>query len=595
MTEVESRLLESLRALGGTATIGDLAQRSALASHEVEASILAALSHAGGHVAVDEHGQLIYSIERTRPLPRFEPSLAARIASALWTAFRFTFFAALSLALVFYFVIYVVLVIALLVVGLAAAAKGGDCDCDCGCDCKGCDGCGACCDGNICHGFNRGGDAIYKKTVARKDPRLAEIRDALRERQAQARTARQVVKRERAHVRATRLHNALGRFAGGRRGALDFPLEVEVVTGKPPFLRAVRDFVFGPLRAPPSTDAERDNLLGFIRDHGGRVTATDAVLLTGLARADADRLLLDLAVRHGGDVDVTDDGVIVYTFERFVVSAGSDLDTLAWLDARGDTPISVSEFARDKNIGAREALTRIELLAQLGGARIEHGATTTFLFDEAARERLRNAASEHQTLRDYHYTWERLEMAPAIIGVPAGSRGWIWGFNIFNLVLSSALLLYYWDGARVVGELFGFMSPTFELWALGWLPFLLSAGVFLIPLGRLIVEGLRNGGRKRRNLRRILLLALAHRIQRSAQVTASDLARALERDVGAEPAIDKWLTRFGVELEATLTPDGTLAFELAHRELATVIQLADALDPSRYAIQPIVYDTSKPL
>ena len=47
MTAIESRLLEALRALGNRATPGDLAQRAALATHEVEANILAALSHVG--------------------------------------------------------------------------------------------------------------------------------------------------------------------------------------------------------------------------------------------------------------------------------------------------------------------------------------------------------------------------------------------------------------------------------------------------------------------------------------------------------------------------------------------------------------------
>ena len=445
----------------------------------------------------------------------------------------------------------------------------------------------------MCHGCNRGGDALYKKTVARKDPTLAAGRDALRHVQAQTRMARHIIKDERARARATRLHNALGRITRGF-GVLDFPLEVEQVTGKPPFLRAVRDFVFGPLRAPPTTEAERDNLLGFIRDHGGRITATDAVLLTGLPRDLADRMLLDLAVRHGGDIDVTEEGVVVYVFERFVVSAGADLDTLAWLEQRPDGRVTVSDFARDKNLPAREALTRLELLARLGGARVEHGATTTFVFDAAARERLSGAAGQHESLRDYHYTWERLEKAPAILGVPAGSRGWIWGFNTFNLVLSIALLIFYAEGERVVGELFGFMSPTFELWALGWLPFILSAGVFLIPLARLLVEGVRDSGRKRRNLRRILLLALAHAIQKTPIATAPAIIGTLSLDARAEAPIEKWLTRLGIELEATLTPSGALSFELAHRELATTVHLADALDPARLAIRPLVYDTSKP-
>jgi len=546
ITPVEHRLLRSLEELGRRATVGDLAQKSRLPSHEVEAAILGALSHVGGHVAVDEHGNLVYSIEDRRPVPTFLPPLSERVLTALYAAFKVTFFAALSVALVMYFTVYVVIVLAVLIAGIAAAAKGSDCDCDCDCkatDCGG-GGCGSCCDGAICNGMNKGGDTVYGKVVGKKHPQRLEARAELRKSQETVRIERRTRRRERSKARAVRLHNALARLGLRGRRTLDFELEVEVVKENPPFFRAVRDFVFGPPRMPPSPTAEIQNVLGFIRDHDGRITATDAVLLTGLPLDLAERLLLELAVQHHGDVEVSEEGAVVYTFDRFMVSAGIDL-----------------EF----------------------GPATEQGGPA----GEAAR-------AEFAALRDYHYVWERLEKAPAITGVPADKSGWIYGFNILNLSVSAGLLAYYMTGARLVGPAIGLMSDGFELWSLGILPFAMSFGLFAIPVVRFGVEGLRDAGRKRRNARRILLLGLAHRLTEGEVVSASQIRTSLGLEAAADPAVAHALTPLGVELQARVNADGELVFDRAHRELRAVSTAAD-LDPATFAIKAIAYDTSKPL
>lgn len=552
ITAVEHRLLRALAELGGRATVGDLAQRSALPSHEVERVILGALSHVGGHVAVDEHGNLVYSIARKQPLPTFLPPLSTRIFTALYEVFKAAFFAALSVALVMYFSVYIVILLAVLIAGIAAAAKGNDCDCDC--DCKGsecgaggCDGCGACCDGDLCHGMNRGGDKVYGKVVGASHPERVEARAALRQSQEVVRSERRAKKRERSVARAARLHNALGRLMNRSGRTLDFELEVEVVRVNPPFFRAVRDFVFGPPRMPPSPAAEVQNVLGFIRDHDGRITATDAVLLTGLPLRVAERVLLELAVQHHGDVEASEEGVVVYTFDRFMVSVAAEPDERkgVWEPPPWDLDSEPVE-------------------------------------------------APVASLRDYHYVWERLEKAPAISGVPADKRGWIYGLNILNLCASAGLLLYYGSGERLVGPAIGLMSRDFELWSLGILPFVMSLGVFVIPLVRWGVEGLRDGGRKQRNVRRILLLGLAHRLMESAVVSASSIRTAFGLEVEADAAITNALTALGVELEATVSTDGELVFGRAHRELSAV-SVATEVDPSKFALKAIVYDTSKPL
>ncbi len=603
MTAVDEVLLTSLRALGGKATVGDLAQRSALPSHVVEARVLGALSHVGGHVAVDDHGNLVYSIERSRPLPTFRPPLMARVFAALYAVFKTVFFAALSIALVMYFTVYVVIILAVIIAGIAAAAKGGDCDCDCDCkvpDCSGCGGCGGCdgcvmcCDGNICHGFNRGGDNVYGRTVGKSHPERMDERATLRKAQGERREELQRVKLERSKKRAKRLHNAMA-MLGNRRGkSLDYPLAVEVVTENPPFFRAVRDFVFGPPSMPVSPSAEYQNLLGFIRDHDGRITATDAVLLTGLPLDVADRMLLELAVQHNGDVEASEDGVVVYRFDRFMVSVGTDLEAGTWLASQNGNAFRIGDFANNFGLDMVEAGSRLDVLAELAGAKVERGERTTYRFDAAACKRLEEASESHASLRSFHFAWERLERAPAIIGVPVGKRGWIYGFNSLNLAMSLAMLAFYSGGERLVGPAIGFMSEGVELWSLGILPCIMSLGVFIIPLVRLIVEGIRDAGRKRRNTRRVILLGLAHCLMDDAVVTAAEIRRALSLDAVAEDEISRYLTMLGVELEATLSNDAELSFDRAHRELRAV-SVAAEVDPSVFALKPIVYDTARPM
>ncbi len=610
LTEIHGRLLTALKELGGTGTVGDLVQRAQLAESAVREHILAALSHVGGHVAVDAHGQLRYAVDRTRDVPRFAPAWPIRLLQVLAAAFRVAFFAALSLMLVVYFVIYLVLIVVLLVLGLVAAAQGGDCDCN-GCDCNGCDGCGGCggCGGgggcDACcpdsASCNKAGDTLHAKTAGRRAPDKVKARVALRDVQRERRAVRVAAADKRARARRARLRDALASIRQRGRASdvdgLDFPLEDEVITVNPPFFRAVRDFVFGPLRPAVSEAAERENLVGFLRDHGGRVTATDAALVTGLTRADADRLLLELAVTLGGDVEVTEAGVILYVFDDFIVSAGADLNELDWLTSCPGGHVTVQAFATARGLSTAHALSRLEQLREVSGATLEAGGErTVFIFDAAARRRLAEVGVAYKAMRDYHFCWERLEHSPAVIGVPVGKRGWIWGFNTLNLCVSAGLLAWYADGARLVGEAIPAVSFELELLLLGAVPAGLSLAVFGIPLIRAIVELARDFSRRRRNTRRLLLLALAERLMTGPSVTSEDLTADLGLGETARGAVETWLARLGAEFDATLDPTdaGALDFSLAHREVTAVELHAASFRDARRGLQPIVYDTARP-
>jgi hypothetical protein len=88
------------------------------------------------------------------------------------------------------------------------------------------------------------------------------------------------------------------------------------------FYQAVFDYVFGPKQAPVDPRAGDKVLLGFLRDHKGRITASELVSLTGLSLEAADEELTRLMVEYDGEVQIADDGTLIYVFEGLLQSAG---------------------------------------------------------------------------------------------------------------------------------------------------------------------------------------------------------------------------------------------------------------------------------
>ena len=96
--------------------------------------------------------------------------------------------------------------------------------------------------------------------------------------------------------------------------------------GKKPLHESIFSYAFGPPR-PPQGILERDRAgAQLVRHFGGVLATPDVIAATGLSRYDADEWLGRLLGRFGGDVDVTDDGEILYRFgdvARSAAAAGS--------------------------------------------------------------------------------------------------------------------------------------------------------------------------------------------------------------------------------------------------------------------------------
>jgi hypothetical protein len=129
--------------------------------------------------------------------------------------------------------------------------------------------------------------------------------------------------------------------------------------GKPRkrFYLSVFDFVFGPKGQPLDPREQDKRLIAFLRDHKGRVTAAEMAALTGLSLERADEELTRLTVEYDGEVDVADDGTLLYKFDSLRTSALGSESTgnwWTWFWDRHDKqpPLTGNSSGTDVAIGA---------------------------------------------------------------------------------------------------------------------------------------------------------------------------------------------------------------------------------------------------
>jgi hypothetical protein len=107
-----------------------------------------------------------------------------------------------------------------------------------------------------------------------------------------------------------------------------------VVKGpKKPFIQSVYDFVFGPARPPHDPLADEREILAFLRENGGRLTATDLVTLHGWSYRRAEEEATRLLVDYDGEPEVTEEGVLVYAFPKLLRTASDGEAEGGWRPA----------------------------------------------------------------------------------------------------------------------------------------------------------------------------------------------------------------------------------------------------------------------
>ena len=147
---------------------------------------------------------------------------------------------------------------------------------------------------------------------------------------------------------------------------------------KKSFVASVYDFVLGPDRVQIQTGAQTRELASFVRRSGGSLTVADVQALSGMSRAEAEKFFARFVAEFEGDTVITNEGVLVATFESLLASARTthDEDPIYFWDEY-EPPFEVTGNTVGRNV-AVSALAGFNLagaLAVLSGALPIGGAT----------------------------------------------------------------------------------------------------------------------------------------------------------------------------------------------------------------------------
>ena len=257
-TSLADSLRQALRRLRGRATVGDVMASTGLAQADAESGLKKLLETYQGHVEVGEQGDIVYAFQR-RLLRRDHTPLWVRLRSNAARVLKTAFKVWIVVMLVVYFVVFVTLLIAALI----AASRGNDRN-----------------GGSILGGGrHRGGGFNFPFLfwIWAPDWRLGQP------------------------------------YYGNR---------FERRSGKKvPFYKKVFAFVFGPDRPRPSLRDRDRGAIRLIRARKGTLTVPELVRHTGLPIPEAEEEMGRLMGAYGGDVHVSREGELVYSFADLLVSA----------------------------------------------------------------------------------------------------------------------------------------------------------------------------------------------------------------------------------------------------------------------------------
>jgi hypothetical protein len=129
-------------------------------------------------------------------------------------------------------------------------------------------------------------------------------------------------------------------------------------TPQKPFYQRVFAFVFGPPRPPVDPLADEKQIVAYLRAQRGRIGAVDLVRLMGWTFPKAEEEVTRLMVDYGGEPEVSDDGVLVYTFKAVRKTAdgsGQGIESAprwAWERLETSPPLTGNEAGTNLMVGA---------------------------------------------------------------------------------------------------------------------------------------------------------------------------------------------------------------------------------------------------
>lgn len=274
--EVEDRILKSLKKRDGVATAGDVSADTGLGYDQTEMALQQMLSQYKSHLDVDDDGNLRYRFDPAFVRRGSDPGRAWRnFKRGAWKAFMGFFKVWTMVMLVGYTVLFVLLLIAVGIAGFAASMQGDN---------------------------RRGGGRVAVLPFI-------------------------LVARFLEFMFWWNLFSGPQRGYGRgygrqRRGGLFGGLgQRERKKPSKPFYQKIFDYLFGPEAKKTDPLGPEKAFAQFVRSRNGRITAAEWASRTGQTLQEAENALTASIVRFNGDVDVSDDGVLVYRFDELMVTA----------------------------------------------------------------------------------------------------------------------------------------------------------------------------------------------------------------------------------------------------------------------------------
>lgn len=259
-----------MRKRGGVVTVGDVAADTGLPLAETEFALRHMLSVYKSHLDVDDDGNLRYRFEEPMVRRGEDPGrLWADIKRWSWRTFVFLFKIWIMVTLVGYTALFILILVALAIASIALATQT-DSDAD---------------------------DLIGLPFYL-----LARVLEFF-------------------------FWISIFDDGSSRRRRSKFKRKKQKV--EKPFYQKIFDYVFGPERKADPLRVQQA-FADFVRARNGRVTAAEWASRTGQTLQEAENALTASLVRFNGDVDVSEDGVLIYRFDDLRVTAaegrgGADL------------------------------------------------------------------------------------------------------------------------------------------------------------------------------------------------------------------------------------------------------------------------------
>jgi len=276
--QVRKTVLKALKNSGARVTIGDVVAKSGLSRDDADTGLKSLLNTHEGHLEVSDDGELVYLFD-PKLVRRDDRSGWQKFKEKAWDGFKAGFKVWIMLMLVVYFIIYVTMAIAAFI---AITSQNRD--------------------SNRSSSFGRsrhggGGGGLYFLLYLFWTPDWR-YRD----------------------------NHYYGNSAYGSSRQSKAP--------SIPFYKKVFAYVFGPDEMPVDLH-ERDRAIAqFIRGRRGVITTAELVEFTGTSFAEADSEMGRLLGAFNGDVHVSEEGEVIYSFPELLLSAEGpvkDKDvTAAW-------------------------------------------------------------------------------------------------------------------------------------------------------------------------------------------------------------------------------------------------------------------------